>query len=148
MFKLNVCQGVCSSVRLDTDMFIGTIVLNCQTLKTLFLQILVFKMIFSRKLGGIYFFSSTSGKKYKLVWSDITALAVTLSASFLVKAKNIPQNAHYKLFIWSKAAFVQDNLILNMAKVFKIWHFFNIEICENTLNCQEFVTTQKCPLET
>ena len=36
MLKLNVCQGVCSSVRLDTDIFIRTSVLNCQTLKTLF----------------------------------------------------------------------------------------------------------------
>ena len=32
-----------------------------------------------------------------------------------------------------------------MAKVFKIWHFCNIEICENG---QKFVTQQKCPLKT
>ena len=36
LLKLNVCQGACSSVKLDTDIFIGTSVLNCQTLKTLF----------------------------------------------------------------------------------------------------------------
>ena len=66
MLKLNVCQGVCSSVRLDTDIFIGTSVLNRQTLKTLFLQILVIKMIFSRKLGSIHFFSSTCGQNMSL----------------------------------------------------------------------------------
>jgi hypothetical protein len=38
MLKLNVKQGVCSSVRLDTDIFIGTSVLNCQTLKSLFVS--------------------------------------------------------------------------------------------------------------
>ena len=36
LLKLNVRQGVCSSVRLDTNIFIGTSVLNCQILKTLF----------------------------------------------------------------------------------------------------------------
>ena len=41
MLKLNVLQGVCSSVKLDTNIFIGTSVPNCQTLKSLFLQILV-----------------------------------------------------------------------------------------------------------
>ena len=30
MLKLNVLQGVCSSVRLDTNIFKGTSVLNCQ----------------------------------------------------------------------------------------------------------------------
>ena len=40
MLKPNVWQGVCSSVRLDTDIFIVTSVLNYQTLKTPFLQIL------------------------------------------------------------------------------------------------------------
>ena len=36
MLKPNVWQRICNSVRLDTNMFIGTSVLNCQTLKTLF----------------------------------------------------------------------------------------------------------------
>ena len=62
MLKLNVCRGVCSSVRLDTDILIGTSVLNCQTLKTLFLQILVMKTIFSRKSGGIHFSPLPVGK--------------------------------------------------------------------------------------
>ena len=67
MVRLNVCQGICSSVRLDTDIFIGTSsVLNRQNLKTLFLQILVIKMIFSRKVGGIHFFSSTCGQNMSL----------------------------------------------------------------------------------
>ena len=66
MLKLNVCQGVCSSVRLDTDIFIGTSVFNCQTLKTPFLHILVITTIFSRKLGGIHFFSSTCGQNMSL----------------------------------------------------------------------------------
>ena len=66
MLKVYFFWGVCSSVRLDTDIFIGTSVLICQTLKTLFLQILVIKMIFSRKLGGIHFFSSTCGQNMSL----------------------------------------------------------------------------------
>ena len=61
MLKPNVCQGVCSSVRLNTDIFIGTSVLNRRTQK-----ILVIKMIFSRKLGGIHFFSSTCGQNMNL----------------------------------------------------------------------------------
>ena len=36
VLKLNIWQGVCSYVRLDINIFIGTSVLNCQTLKTLF----------------------------------------------------------------------------------------------------------------
>ena len=66
MLKLNVWQGVYSSVRLDTNILVGTSVLNCQTLKSLFLQILVIKMIFSRKLGGIHFISSTCGQNISL----------------------------------------------------------------------------------
>ena len=67
VLKLNVWQGVCSSVRLDIDIFIGTSVLNRQTLKTLFfLQILVIKIMFSRKLGSIHFFSSTCGQNIRL----------------------------------------------------------------------------------
>ena len=36
MLKLIVWRGVCSSVRLDTNILIGTSVLNCQSLKSLF----------------------------------------------------------------------------------------------------------------
>ena len=35
-----------------------------------------------------------------------------------------------------------------MAMVFKIWHFCNIEICENTQSCQKVLIQQKCPLKT
>ena len=66
VLKLNVWQEACSSVRLDTDIFIGTSALNCQTIKTLFLQILVIKTIFARKLGSIHFFSSTCGHNMSL----------------------------------------------------------------------------------
>jgi hypothetical protein len=46
--------------------FTGTRVLNCQTKKSLFLQILEIKTIFSRKLGCIHFFSSTCGQNMSL----------------------------------------------------------------------------------
>ena len=64
MLKPNVWQEVCGSVRLDTDIFIGTSVLNCQTLKSVFLQIQVIKMIFSRKFGGIHFSPLPVGKRW------------------------------------------------------------------------------------
>jgi hypothetical protein len=66
VLKLNVWQGVCSSVTLDTNIFLGASVPNCQTINTLFLQILVIKMIFSRKVGGIHFFSSTCRQNMSL----------------------------------------------------------------------------------
>ena len=37
---------------------------------------------------------------------------------------------------------------MNIAKDFEIWQFCNIEICENTLKGQKFVTQQKCTLKT
>ena len=58
VIKLNVWQGVCRCVRLDTDIFIGTGVLNCQTIKTLFLQILVIRLLFFQKNWFVYIFSS------------------------------------------------------------------------------------------
>ena len=66
VLKSNVWQGVCSTVRLDTNIFLGTSVLNCQILETPFLQILVIKRIFSRKLGCIHFFSSTCWQNMSL----------------------------------------------------------------------------------
>ena len=90
MLKLKVCQGVCSSVRLDTDIFIGTSVLNCQTLKALFLQILFIKMNFPKKLGSIHFFLLYLWAQYELIWSDTTAQTVSLGANLLVKAQTIP----------------------------------------------------------
>ena len=70
--------------------------------------------------------------KYELIWSDITAQTVTVGANLLVMAQTIPQNVHRKLFILSKVAFTKNIKIVNLAKVFEIWHFCNIEICENT----------------
>jgi hypothetical protein len=71
--------------------------------------------------------------KYELIWSDITAQTVTLVANLLVMAQTIPQNAHQVFFFFlPKVAFTKDISILNMARVFKIWLFCNIEICENT----------------
>ena len=66
VLKHNIWQGVCSSVGLDTNIFIGTSALNCQTLKTLYFQIPVIKTIFSRKFGGIHLFSSTCGQNMSL----------------------------------------------------------------------------------
>ena len=48
VLKPHVWRGVCSSVRLEINILIGTSVLNCQTLKTPFLKILVIKRIFLR----------------------------------------------------------------------------------------------------
>ena len=98
VLKLNVRRGIWRYLRLDTDILIGTSVLNCQTLKTLFLQILVIKMIFSRKLGGIHYFLLYLWAKYELIWSDTTAQTVTLGANLLVKAQTIPQKANCVLF--------------------------------------------------
>ena len=62
MLQLNVYQGVCSFVRLDTNIFIGTSVLNCQTLNTHFLQILEIKMIFQESWVGYIFSPLPVGK--------------------------------------------------------------------------------------
>ena len=66
VLKLNDWQGVCSSGSLDTNVCIGTSGLNCQTIKSLFLQILKIKTIFSRELGCIHLFSSTCGQNMSL----------------------------------------------------------------------------------
>ena len=59
MLKLNVWQGVCSSVRLDTDILIGTSVLNCQTLKIFFSKFQYSKWFFQEN-WVVYFFSPLS----------------------------------------------------------------------------------------
>ena len=116
VLKPNVWQGVYSTVRLDTNILIGTSVLNCQTLKTLFLQIIVIKRIFFEKIGLYIFFLLYLWAKYELIWSDIPAQIVSLGANLLVKAKTIPQNAKHVFFL-AKFAFTKDIYILNMAKV-------------------------------
>ena len=125
MLKPKVWRGVCSSVRLDTNILIGTSVFNYQTLKTLFSPNSSNQMVFAKKLCGIHFFSSTCGQNYELIWSDITAQTVTLGANLLFKANTIPQKN-------PKVAFTNNIYILNIAKVFEIWLFCNIEISENT----------------
>ena len=69
--------------------------------------------------------------KYELIWSNITAQTVTLGANLLVMAQTIPQNAQLAFFFKPKVAFTKDIKMLNMAMVFEIWFFYNIEICEN-----------------
>ena len=133
VLKLNVCQGVCSSVRLDTNIFIGTSVLNCRNLKTLFSPNSSNQNNFFKKIGWLTFFFFYLWAKYELMWSDITAQTVSLGANLLVKAKTIPQNAPCMFFSFlPKVAFTKDIYILNMANGFEIWHFLNIDICENT----------------
>ena len=62
----------------------------------------------------------------------MTAQTVTLGANMLLKAKSIPRNAKRVFFFKPKVAFTKDIYILNMAKVFELWLFCNIEISENT----------------
>ena len=84
--------------------------LNCQTLKTLFLQILGIKLFFQES-GWYTFFLLYMWAKYDLIWSDITAQTVTLGANLLVMTQTIPQNAHRVfLFFYQK---------LRLLKIFK-----------------------------
>ena len=57
--------------KIDLQMFV--IHLNGATLKTLLLPILVTKMIFPSKLGGIHFFCLYLWAKHELIWTDFTA---------------------------------------------------------------------------
>ena len=111
---------------------IGTSVLNCQTLKTLFSPNSSNKKDFFEKIGWYTFFLLYLWAKYELIWSDITAQTVTLGANLLFKAKTIPQNAKRMFFLKPKVAFTKDIYTLNMAKVSEIWFFCNIEISEKT----------------
>ena len=108
MLKLNVCQGVCSYVRLDTDIYIWTSVLNWKTLKTLFSPNSSNQKKKFQENWVVYIFLLYLCAKYELIWSDITAQTVSLGANLLVKAHTIPQNAKCLLFFWPKVAFTQD----------------------------------------
>ena len=120
-----------------------TSVLNCQTLKTLFLQFLVMKKVFFKKIEWYAFFLLYLWAKYKPIWSYITAQTVTLGANLLVKAQTIPQNAKC-MFFKPKVAFTKDIYIFNMAKVFEQWlflHYWNMwkylkgtKMCPKNLN--------------
>ena len=123
-------SGVCSSVRLDTNIFIWTCVLNCQTLKTLFSPNSNNPNdFFKKKLGSIHFFLLHLWAKYELIWSNITAQTLSLGANLLVKAQNIPQNSKCSLFFWPKVAFTQDTLILKRTKGFEMRSVCHIYIC-------------------
>ena len=93
MLKPNIFQGVCRYVRLDTDIFIRTSVLNCQTLKSFFSPNSSNQNDLFKENWVIYIFSPPSVGKYELIWSDITAQTVNLGANLLVMAQTIPQNA-------------------------------------------------------
>ena len=114
VLKRNFCQGVWSFVGLNTNILKRTSVLNCQTLNTLFLQLLVIKRFFQEN-WVLYIFLLYLWVKYELIWSDITAQTVNLGSNLLVKAQTIPQNVHRELFIWPKVAFTKDIYILSMA---------------------------------
>ena len=92
--------------KIDCQMFV--IHLNHPPLKTLFLQILVIKMIFLMKLGCIDYFLLYMWVKYEPIWTNFTAKTVTLVANLLVKAQTIPQNAKCALFFQPKVAFTKD----------------------------------------
>ena len=77
--------------------FIGTSVLNYQTVKTLFLQIIVIKMIFQEN-WVVCFFLLYLWAKYEPIWLDIIGPTVSLGANLLVKAQTIHQNAKCVLF--------------------------------------------------
>ena len=108
MLILNVCWGVCSSVILDTNIFIGTSVLNCQTLKTLFLQILLIKMIFSRKLGDIHFFSSTCEQNVSLYGHILLPKQCPLVPTCLLKPKPYLKMPIGWVFFKPKVVFAKD----------------------------------------
>ena len=113
VLKPNVWRGVCSSVRLDTNILIGTSGLNCQTLKTPFSPNSSNQKDFFEKIGWYTFFLLYLWAKYELIWSDITAQTVTLGANLLVKAKTIPQNAKRMFFFKPKVLFTKDiNIIV------------------------------------
>ena len=103
MLKLNVWQGVFSSVRLDTNIFIGTSVLNCQTLKSLFSPNSTNQNDFFKKIWWYTFFLLSLLAKYELIWEDITAQTVTLGANLLVMAQTKPQNANRVGFFLTKS---------------------------------------------
>ena len=67
VLKPNVWQGVYSSVRLDTNIFIGTSVINCQTLKTLFSPNSSNQNYFFKKIGLYTFFLLYLWAKYELI---------------------------------------------------------------------------------
>ena len=63
--------------------------LNYMTLETFLPQLLVTKIIFSRKLGGIHFFLYLLAK-YVIIQTDFTAQTGILWGKMFVQAQTIP----------------------------------------------------------
>ena len=97
--------------------------LNRQTLKTLFLLILVIKMNFFNKVGLYKFFLLYLWAKYEPIWTDFIAQTVTLRANLLIKAQTIHPTPSAHFFLPPKVGFTKDIEILNMAMVFEICFF-------------------------
>ena len=133
MLKLNVCQVVCSSVRMDTNIFIGTSVLNCQTLKTLFLQILLFKMIFQEN-WVLYIFSALPVGKMWAYMVRYYCPNTVFRCQLACEGLNHTSNAKCSLFFGLKVAFTQDIFILKRTKFFEMRTVHHIEICEKIWN--------------
>ena len=80
--------------------------LNDMNLKTIFLKIILTKIIFKRKFGFInLFFSLCLWTKYEPIRTDISAQTVSVSANLLVQAQTIPQNVHCALFFLPEVVF-------------------------------------------
>ena len=95
----------------DFQMFI--IHLNGQNLKTPLLQILVIKMIFSRKFGGIHFFS-TFGQKMSLYGQILLPKKLLQVPTCLLRPERYLKTPSVHYF------FFQNFRILNLLK-FCIW---------------------------
>ena len=76
--------------------------LNGKTIKTLLLQILVIKMIFSRKLGGINFFSSTCGQKMSLFGHILLPKQWFKVTTFLFRPKPYLKTPSACYFVYQK----------------------------------------------
>ena len=95
----------------NIDFQIFVIYLNGMTLITLLIQILVTKMISSRKLGGKKLFASNCGQ----IWAykdRFTAQKVILSANMLVQAQALPQKPNER--------YISDQQ-LRLIKILKFW---------------------------
>ena len=112
MLKPNVWRGVCSSVRLDTDIFIGTSMLNFQTLKSFFYPNSSDQNDFARKLGGVHFFSSICGPNMSL-YSQILLPKQWLSEPTCLLWP--------KPYLKTPIACFFFNQKLRLLKIFKFW---------------------------
>ena len=89
-------------------------------------------IFFLKKIGWYTLFLLYLWAKYESLWLCITAQAMTLVPTMLVKAQTITQNAGCVVFFLPKVVLTKDISILNMAKVLRYGFFCNIKICKNT----------------